>query len=97
MIWIFGLRFHHLAELRRLAGYAESIGYYEGDVPAIDTVGVKIEPFTTVDMYGTPHSPVLCVVENAAGCSTTMTPRMPSRATSGRILCRAGSEWRDDP
>jgi hypothetical protein len=63
MIWIFGLRFRHLAELCRLAGYAESIGHHEGDVLGIDTLGVKIEPFATVDMYGTPPSPALRVVE----------------------------------
>ena len=30
----------------------------------IDTVGVKIGPFSMVDMYGTPHSPGLHVVEH---------------------------------
>ncbi len=29
----------------------------------IDTVGVKIRPFAMLDMYGTPHSPTLHVVE----------------------------------
>jgi hypothetical protein len=29
----------------------------------IDTVGIKIGPFAMVDMYGTPHSPALHVVE----------------------------------
>jgi hypothetical protein len=29
----------------------------------IDTVGVKIGPYAMVDMYGTPHSPALHVVE----------------------------------
>jgi hypothetical protein len=29
----------------------------------IDTVGIKVGPFAMVDMYGTPHSPALHVVE----------------------------------
>jgi hypothetical protein len=34
-----------------------------GDTLVIDTIGIKIGPFAMVDMYGTPHSPVLHVVE----------------------------------
>src|SRR5258707_12796218 len=44
-----------------LAG--DSVGHYEGDTLVIDTVGVKSGPFAMVDMYGTPHSPALHVVE----------------------------------
>jgi hypothetical protein len=29
----------------------------------IDTVGVKVGPFAMIDIYGTPHSPALHVVE----------------------------------
>jgi hypothetical protein len=43
--------------------YGDSIGHYEGDTLVIDTVGVKIGPFAMADMYGTPHSPALHVVE----------------------------------
>jgi hypothetical protein len=43
--------------------YGDSVGHYEGDVLVIDTVGVKIGPFAMLDMYGTPHSPALHVVE----------------------------------
>ncbi len=43
--------------------YGDSIGHYEGDTLVIDTVGVKSGPFAMVDMYGTPHSPALHVVE----------------------------------
>jgi hypothetical protein len=30
---------------------------------AIDPLGIKVGPFAMVDMYGTPHSPALHVVE----------------------------------
>jgi hypothetical protein len=44
--------------------YGDSVGHYEGDTLVIDTVGIKIGPFAMVDMYGTPHSPTLHVVEH---------------------------------
>jgi hypothetical protein len=41
----------------------DSVGHYEGDTLVIDTVGVKTGPFAMVDMYGTPHTEALHVVE----------------------------------
>ena len=43
--------------------YGDSVGHYEADTLTIDTVGIKVGPFAMVDMYGTPHSPALHVVE----------------------------------
>jgi hypothetical protein len=44
--------------------YGDSVGHYEGDTLVIDTVGVKTNrPFAMVDMFGTPFSPALHVVE----------------------------------
>jgi hypothetical protein len=43
--------------------YGDSIGHYEGDTLVIDSVGVKVGPFAMVDMYGTPHTEALHVVE----------------------------------
>jgi hypothetical protein len=44
--------------------YGDSVGHYEGDTLVIDTVAVKADrPFAMVDMYGTPFSPALHVVE----------------------------------
>jgi hypothetical protein len=45
------------------AWYGDAVGRYDGDTLIIDTVGIKIGPFAMVDMYGTPHSPALHVVE----------------------------------
>ena len=41
--------------------YGESVGHYEGDTLVIDTVGLSRKSF--VDMYRTPHSESLHVVE----------------------------------
>jgi hypothetical protein len=43
--------------------YGDSVGHYEGDTLIIDTVGIKVGPFATVDWYGTPHTEALHVVE----------------------------------
>jgi len=43
--------------------YGDSVGHYEGDTLVIDTVGIKIGPFAMIDMYGTPHTEALHVVE----------------------------------
>jgi hypothetical protein len=43
--------------------YGDSVGHYEGDTLVIDTVGIKQGPFAMVDMYGTPHTEALHVVE----------------------------------
>jgi hypothetical protein len=43
--------------------YGDSVGHYEGDTLVIDTVGIKIGPFSMIDMYGTPYSKSLHVVE----------------------------------
>ena len=40
-----------------------SVGWYEGDTLVVDTAGIKVAPFSTVDAFGTPHSKALHVVE----------------------------------
>jgi hypothetical protein len=44
--------------------YGDSIGHYEGDTLVVDTVGIKAErPFAMIDLYGTPYSKGLHMVE----------------------------------
>jgi hypothetical protein len=43
--------------------YGDSVGHYEGDTLVIDTVGVKIGPFSMIDWYGTPYTEALHLVE----------------------------------
>src|SRR5207248_3971309 len=43
--------------------YGDSVGRYEGDTLVIDTVGMKVGPYSMVDSYGTPHTEALHVVE----------------------------------
>jgi hypothetical protein len=44
--------------------YGDSIGHYKGDTLVVDTVGVRTtRPFAMVDVYGTPYSAALHVVE----------------------------------
>jgi hypothetical protein len=41
----------------------DSVGHWEGDTLVIDTVGVKVDRFTSVDRFGTPQSEAMHVVE----------------------------------
>ena len=44
--------------------HGDSIGHYEGDTLVVDTVGVRTDrPFAMADVYGTPYSSALHVVE----------------------------------
>ena len=43
--------------------YGDSVGRYEGDELVIDTVGIKIGPFSMLDWYGTPYTGALHLVE----------------------------------
>jgi hypothetical protein len=44
--------------------YGDSVGHYEGDTLVIDTVGTRTDrPFAMVDLYGTPYTRALHVVE----------------------------------
>jgi hypothetical protein len=41
----------------------DSVGHWDGDALVIDTVGVKVDPFTSVDRFGTPQSDAMHVIE----------------------------------
>jgi hypothetical protein len=41
----------------------DSIGHWEGETLVVDTVGVKVDKFTSVDRFGTPQSQAMHVVE----------------------------------
>jgi hypothetical protein len=40
-----------------------SVGHYEGNELVIDTVGIKLQPYTVADRFGTPQSDAMHVVE----------------------------------
>jgi hypothetical protein len=52
----------HPANLKPSA-HGHSVGHYEGDTLVIDTVGIAVGPYTTIDRLGTPYSDSLHVVE----------------------------------
>ena len=58
-IW---LNAQHSANLKP-SWYGESVGHYEGETLVIDTVGIKIGPFSMIDWYGTPYTELLHVIE----------------------------------
>ena len=40
-----------------------SVGHYEGDTLVVDTIGIKLGPYTMVDRFGTPQSEAMHVIE----------------------------------
>src|SRR5712671_1643591 len=43
--------------------YGDSVGHFEGDTLVVDTVGIKVGPFSMIDRFGTPYSEGLHLVE----------------------------------
>jgi hypothetical protein len=43
--------------------FGESVGHYEGDALVVDTIGLAEKPMSTIDVFGTPHTDKLHVVE----------------------------------
>jgi hypothetical protein len=43
--------------------YGDSVGHYDGDTLLVDTVGIKVGPFSMIDWFGTPFTEALHVVE----------------------------------
>ena len=41
----------------------DSIGRWEGDTLVIDTVGIRVDQFTSIDRFGTPRSDQMHIVE----------------------------------
>jgi hypothetical protein len=53
----------HPADLKP-SWYGDSVGHYEGDTLVVDTVGVRTDrPFAMIDLFGTPYSKSLHIVE----------------------------------
>ncbi len=52
----------HPARVTR-SWYGDSVGHFEGDTLVVDTVGIKVGPFSMIDRFGTPYSGALHLVE----------------------------------
>jgi hypothetical protein len=81
--------------------YGDSVGRYEGDTLVIDTIGIKIGPFSMIDWYGTPYTEALHVVERyrviddqAAKAAEQRGARVVGRIGSGNGLL-LDSNYRD--
>jgi hypothetical protein len=46
--------------------YGNSVGHFEGNTLIVDTVGIKVGPFSMIDRFGTPYSEALHLVERIA-------------------------------
>src|SRR5437868_236314 len=73
--------------------YGDSVGRFEGDALVIDTIGIRVGPFSMVDSYGTPHSEALHLVEryrlidhDAADAAAQRSERENRRLLADNIL-----------
>jgi hypothetical protein len=70
--------------------YGDSVGHYEGDTLVIDTVGIKADrPVATLDLYGTPYTKALRVVERYR--------LLDYNATKEALERVASKNWRTPP
>jgi hypothetical protein len=65
--------------------HGDSVAHYEDDTLVIDTVGVKLGPYRSIDRFGTPYTQALHVVERYR--------RIDYEATK-EALARQAKEWR---
>jgi len=64
--------------------HGNSVGHYEGDALVIDTIGIKLGPYRSVDRFGTPYTQALHVVEHY---------RLIDNEAMKEAVARAEKEW----
>ena len=77
------------------APYGDSIGRYEGDTLVIDTVAIGSGPYAMLDMYGTPYTDRLHVVERYR--LVDYDEAKDAIARNDRENSKAGLGWDFDP
>ena len=75
-----------------------SIAHYEGDTLVVDTVGIKLMPYTVADRFGTPQSEAMHVIERYRVIDANEAAAAQARheQTSGRTGGKEGN-WPFDP
>ena len=75
-----------------------SVAHYEGDTLVIDTIGIKVMPYTKADRFGTPQSEAMHVTERyrVISAEEARTAQERHEATSGRTGGKEGN-WIIDP
>jgi hypothetical protein len=74
--------------------YGDSVGHYEGETLVIDTVGIKADrPFAMVDMFGTPYTEALHVVERYRLIDYEAAKEGWERDAKENIQLPSGDDW----
>jgi len=70
-----------------------SVAHYDGDTLVVDTVGIKLAPYTVVDRFGTPQSAAMHVIERyrLIGADEARTAQERHEQTSGRTGGKEGN------
>jgi hypothetical protein len=75
-----------------------SIGHYDGDALVVDTIGIKLAPYTVVDRFGTPQSQAMHVIERyrLIDADEARAAQERHEKTAGRTGGKEGN-WPFDP
>lgn len=75
-----------------------SIAHYDGDALVIDTIGIKLAPYTVVDRFGTPQSEAMHVIEryHLIDADEARAAQERHEQTAGRTGGKEGN-WAFDP
>jgi hypothetical protein len=78
--------------------YGDSVGHFESDTLVVDTVGIKVGPFSMIDRFGTPYSEALHLIERISliDRDTANTVMQRNERENGRIE-PGGGGGRIDP
>ncbi len=79
--------------------YGDSVGHYDGDTLIVDTVGIRVTPLSMVDIYGTPFSDRLHVIEKFRLVDNATAKAFADRgeAENGRVAGDNGDGVELDP
>jgi hypothetical protein len=71
----------------------DSVGHYEGDTLVVDTIGIKVQPRTVIDRFGTPQSEAMHVVERYRFIDVEEAKAIQERheVTAGRLGGKQGN------
>lgn len=80
--------------------YGDSVGHYEAGTLVIDTIGIKSDrPFAMIDMYGTPYTQALHVVERyrLIDCEAAKEAQERNGNENWRFNAAVAEGWVPDP
>jgi hypothetical protein len=73
----------------------DAVGRWDGDTLVIDTVGIRVDQYTSIDRFGTPQSDQMHVVERYRLIDGRRPRRGPMRSKTPKVQSAAAGAMRD--